>query len=190
MNDLDPKHRVIIEKQVRKMRQPALAPDLFQIGALALLEALDRGITEPGYLGLEVKEAIHRFVSFGQSPVSIPDSSKTQPNAKAIRAGEDKPVGQMTQRTFDQLRLGITGAVDPIDEYEQADSRDIESNVWVRQVWQKAEQKLNATDFSIFDLRFGPADLTQREVADRLQMTLRNVQMREHAIKRKLGMLK
>jgi DNA-directed RNA polymerase specialized sigma subunit len=51
------------------------------------------------------------------------------------------------------------------------------------------KERLSETDFKIFQMRFGPEEFTQVEVAKALNMSERNVRLREHTIQKKLAKL-
>ena len=177
--------------QAAKFRRPDLFNDLIQEGYVAILEAEDRGTTNPATLSWVAKRAMMDFISLKQRAVSIPASEITRKNAAAIRRGEDEPVTPNTsQNTFDCLRNAIEGVSEVPTGDERAIEDPTETLYFMKEVEEFMRKSLNTNDFKIYQYVYGPAQLTLEEVADRMKMSQRNVYYRQNVIKRILAMLR
>lgn len=171
-------------------RRYELYDDLVQEGMVALLEADARGYIAPGDFVMVARKRMQDFISLRQGPLSIPPSSETRENAKAIRNGSEAPVTEyMTSDTYDSLKVALGASTALLEGDEVMYDGHTEQYIWVQQVEDLMREKLSDKDFQIFQMRFGPEDFTQVEVAKALNMSERNVRLREHTIQKKLSKL-
>ena len=171
-------------------RRYELYDDLVQEGMVALLESEARGNTHPPTLEWEARKKMRDFISLRQGPLNIPPSSETRENARAIRSGSENPVTKhMTSATYDSLKVALGATTALLEGDEVMYEGNTEEYIWVQQVEDLMREKLSDKDFQIFQMRFGPEDFTQVEVAKALNMSERNVRLREHTIQKKLSKL-
>lgn len=170
-------------------RRYELYDDLVQEGMVALLESEARGNHSPDTLRMDARLAMQNFISLRQGPLSIPTTRHTRRNARAIRSGSETPVEGMDPDTYDSLKVALGATTALLEGDEVMYEGNTEEYIWVQQVEDLMREKLSDKDFQIFQMRFGPEDFTQVEVAKALNMSERNVRLREHTIQKKLSKL-
>lgn len=180
----------LCRRLAKSFRRPDIAPDLIQEGVVALLESEARGNTHPPTLEWEARKRMRDFISLRQGPLTIPPSSETRINAKAIRSGAEAPATEhMTSSTYHSLKTALEASTTIIEGDEVAYQGETENYIWLIQIENLMKERLSETDFKIFQMRFGPEEFTQVEVAKALDMSERNVRLREHTIQKKLAKL-
>jgi RNA polymerase sigma factor (sigma-70 family) len=182
----------VCRKLAHSFRRHELTDDLIQEGMIAMLEAEERGYDGlAGDFVMLAKKRMQDFISLCQGPLSIPPSSETRENAKAIRNGSETPVTEyMTEDTYNSLKTALGASTALLEGDEVMYEGNTEEYIWVQQVEDLMREKLSEKDFQIFQMRFGPEEFTQVEVAKALDMSERNVRLREHTIQKKLSRLK
>ena len=181
----------VCRKLAHSFRRHELTDDLIQEGMIALLEAEARGYVAPGDFVMVARKRMQDFISLRQGPLSIPPSSETRENAKAIRNGSEAPVTEyMTEDTYNSLKTALGASTALLEGDEVMYEGNTEEYIWIQQVEGLMREKLSERDFQIFQMRFGPEEFTQVEVAKALDMSERNVRLREHTIQKKLSRLK
>jgi len=180
----------VCRKLALSFRRHELTDDLIQEGMIAMLEAEARGNTHPETLRTNARKRMQDFISLRQGPLSIAPSDKTRENAKAIRSGSEAPVLNMGEDTYDSLKVALGTSTALLEGDEVMYEGNTEEYIWVQQVEDLMREKLSEKDFQIFQMRFGPEEFTQVEVAKALDMSERNVRLREHSIQKKLSRLK
>lgn len=170
-------------------RRYELYDDLVQEGMVALLESEARGNHSPDTLRMDARLAMQNFISLRQGPLSIPTTRHTRRNARAIRSGSETSVEGMDPDTYDSLKVALGASTALLEGDEVMYEGHTEQYIWVQQVEDLMREKLSDKDFQIFQMRFGPEDFTQVEVAKALNMSERNVRLREHTIQKKLSKL-
>lgn len=170
-------------------RRYELQDDLVQEGMVALLESEARGNHSPDTLRMDARLAMQNFISLRQGPLSIPTTRHTRRNARAIRSGSETSVEGMDPDTYDSLKVALGASAALLEGDEVMYEGHTEQYIWVQQVEDLMREKLSDKDFQIFQMRFGPEDFTQVEVAKALNMSERNVRLREHTIQKKLSKL-
>jgi RNA polymerase sigma factor (sigma-70 family) len=181
----------VCRKLAHSFRRHELTDDLIQEGMVAMLESESRGNTHPPTLEWEARKKMRDFISLRQGPLSIPCVPETIRNAAAIRKGSETPVTEhMTSRTYDSLKTALEASTALLEGDEVMYEGNTEEYIWVQQVEDLMREKLSEKDFQIFQMRFGPEEFTQVEVAKALDMSERNVRLREHTIQKKLSRLK
>ena len=180
----------VCRKLALSFRRHELTDDLIQEGMIAMLEAEARGNTHPETLRTNARKKMQDFISLRQGPLSIAPSDKTRENAKAIRSGAEAPVSNMEEDTYDSLKVALGASTALLEGDEVMYEGNTEEYIWVQQVEDLMREKLSDKDFQIFQMRFGPEEFTQVEVAKALDMSERNVRLREHTIQKKLSWLK
>ena len=154
-------------------RRYELYDDLVQEGVVALLEADARGYIAPGDFVMVARKRMQDFISLRQGPLSIPPSSETRENAKAIRSGSEAPVTEyMTSDTYDSLKVALGASTALLEGDEVLYEGDTESYIWVQQIESLMKNRLSELQFRVFQMRYGPEDLTQSEVAKALDISL------------------
>lgn len=181
----------VCRKLALSFRRHELTDDLIQEGMIAMLEAEARGNNHPDTMRTNARKRMQDFISLRQGPLSIAPSSETRENAKAIRSGSEAPVTEyMTEDTYDSLKVALGASTALLEGDEVMYEGNTEEYIWVQQVEDLMREKLSEKDFQIFQMRFGPEEFTQVEVAKALDMSERNVRLREHTIQKKLSRLK
>ena len=181
----------VCRKLALSFRRHELTDDLIQEGMIAMLEAEERGYDGlAGDFVMLAKKRMQDFSSLRQGPLSIAPSDKTRENAKAIRSGSEAPVLNMGEDTYDSLKTALGASTALLEGDEVMYEGNTEEYIWVQQVEDLMREKLSEKDFQIFQMRFGPEEFTQVEVAKALDMSERNVRLREHTIQKKLSRLK
>ena len=180
----------VCRKLARSFRRSDLYEDLVSEGLLEWLEHEEKGYDSIPDLVLVSKKRMQDFISVRQGPLSIPPSSETRDNARAIRKGQEQPLENMATDTYKSLRDALEGSTELVEGSEGAYLGATEEIIWADQVGRLMKDKLKERDYQIFLLRYGPEGLTAKEVATRLRMTLRGVQYADQRIKRKLALLK
>ena len=177
-------------KLARSFRRSDLYEDLVSEGLLEWLEHEAKGYDSIPDLVLVSKKRMQDFISLRQGPLTIPPSSETRDNARAIRKGQEEPLEHMAPDTYKNLRDALEGSTELVEGSEHSYAGATEEMIWVNQVDDFMRAKLKDRDYQIFVLRYGPEELTAQEVATKFKMTLRGVQYADQRIKRKLAMLK
>jgi DNA-directed RNA polymerase specialized sigma subunit len=95
----------------------------------------------------------------------------------------------MTSSTYHSLKTALEASTTIIEGDEVAYQGETENYIWLIQIENLMKERLSKTDFKIFQMRFGPEEFTQVEVAKALNMSERNVRLREHTIQKKLAKL-
>ena len=180
----------VCRKLALSFRRHELTDDLIQEGMVAMLEAEARGNNHPDTMRTNARKRMQDFISLRQGPLSIAPSDKTRENAKAIRSGSEAPVLNMGEDTYDSLKVSLGASTALLEGDEVMYEGNTEEYIWVQQVEDLMREKLSDKDFQIFQMRFGPEEFTQVEVAKALDMSERNVRLREHTIQKKLSWLK
>lgn len=180
----------LCRRLAHSFRRADLNEDLMQEGMIALLEAEGRGYEAPGDFSMVARKRMQDFISLRQGPLTIPPSSETRENAKAIRNGSEGPVTDSMQGgTYTALKQALEASTALLEGDEVLYESGLESYLWIKQIEGVMHQRLSETDFKIFQMRFGPDEFTQVEVAKALNMSERNVRLREHTIQKKLAKL-
>ena len=180
----------VCRKLALSFRRHELTDDLIQEGMVAMLEAEARGNNHPDTMRTNARKRMQDFISLRQGPLSIAPSDKTRENAKAIRSRSEAPVLNMGEDTYDSLKVALGASTALLEGDEVMYEGNTEEYIWVQQVEDLMREKLSDKDFQIFQMRFGPEEFTQVEVAKALDMSERNVRLREHTIQKKLSWLK
>jgi len=153
-------------------RRYELYDDLVQEGMVALLEADARGYIAPGDFGMVARKRMQDFISLRQGTLSIPPSDKTRENAKAIRNGREAPVLNMGDDTYDSLKVALGASTALLEGDEVMYEGNTESYIWVQQVETLMKDRLSEVQYKVFQMRYGPEDLTQSEVAKAIDISL------------------
>lgn len=180
----------VCRKLAHSFRRHELTDDLIQEGMIAMLEAEARDNNHPDTLRTNARKRMQDFISLRQGPLSIAPSDKTRENAKAIRSGSEAPVLNMEEDTYNSLKTALGASTALLEGDEVMYEGNTEEYIWVQQVEDLMREKLSDKDFQIFQMRFGPEEFTQVEVAKAMDMSERNVRLREHTIQKKLSWLK
>ena len=180
----------VCRKLAHSFRRHELTDDLIQEGMVALLESEARGNHSPDTLRMDARLAMQNFISLKQGPLSIPTTRHTRRNARAIRSGSEVSVEGMDPDTYNSLKTALGASTALLEGDEVMYEGNTEEYIWVQQVEDLMREKLSEKDFQIFQMRFGPEEFTQVEVAKALDMSERNVRLREHTIQKKLSRLK
>lgn len=170
-------------------RRYELYDDLVQEGMVALLEADARGYIAPGDFVMVARKRMQDFISLRQGPLSIPPSDKTRENAKAIRNGREAPVLNMGDDTYDSLKVALGASTALLEGDEVMYEGNTESYIWVQQVETLMKDRLSEVQYKVFQMRYGPEDLTQSEVAKALDISLIYVKKIEAKISHLLFLL-
>lgn len=180
----------LCRRLAHSFRRADLNEDLIQEGMIALLEAEGRGYEAPGDFVMVARKRMQDFISLRQGPLSIAPSDKTRENAKAIRSGSEASVLNMEADTYNSLKVALEASTGLLEGDEVLYEDGLEGYLWTKQVEALMKQRLSETDFKVFQLRYGPEELTQREVSQALDMSERNVRHREHTIRKKMRWIK
>lgn len=180
----------VCRKLARSFRRADLEKDLIQEGLVAWLEHEAKGYTRIADLVLVSRKRMQDFISLRQSPVHIPPSDKTRDNARAIRKGQDAPLENMDPSTYYSLRTALEASTGILEGNEGSYVNEVEGRLWVQDIYNMMQHKLNPRHYQIFCLRYGPSDLTQQQVADRVGVSVVAVKKAEAKIRDILGMLK
>lgn len=178
----------VCRKLARSFRRADLEKDLIQEGLVAWLEHEAKGYTRIADLVLVSRKRMQDFISLRQSPVHIPPSDKTRDNARAIRKGQDAPLENMDPSTYYSLRTALEASTGILEGNEGSYMNEVEGRLWVQDVSEIMKDNLSTRHYLIYEMRYGPLELSQQEVANRLGMTDRAVRKAETKIKSILAM--
>ncbi len=178
----------VCRKLARSFRRADLEKDLIQEGLVAMLETEERGNIHTQSLIVNARKRMQDFISLRQSPVHIPPSDKTRDNARAIRKGQDAPLENMDPSTYYSLRTALEASTGILEGNEGSYINEVEGRLWVQDVSEIMKGNLSNRHYLIYEMRYGPLELSQQEVANRLGMTDRAVRKAETKIKSILAM--
>lgn len=170
-------------------RRYELQDDLVQEGMVALLESEARGNHSPDTLRMDARLAMQNFISLRQGPLSIPTTRHTRRNARAIRSGSETSVEGMDPDTYDSLKVALGASTTLLEGDEVMYEGNTESYIWVQQVEALMKDRLSEVQYKVFQMRYGPEDLTQSEVAKALDISLIYVKKIEAKISHLLFLL-
>lgn len=158
-----------------------------QEGMIALLEAEGRGYEAPGDFSMVARKRMQDFISLRQGPLTIPPSSETRENAKAIRNGSEGPVTDSMQGgTYTALKQALEASTSLLEGDEITYQGETEAYLWVQQVQHMMKQLLSDRDYEIFLLRYGPDEWTLVDIGTRYGITKQRVLQIDNRIKEKL----
>ena len=161
-----------------------------QEGMIALLEAEGRGYEAPGDFSMVARKRMQDFISLRQGPLTIPPSSETRENAKAIRSGSEGPVTEyMTEDTYNSLKTALGASTALLEGDEVMYEGNTESYIWVQQIEGLMKDRLPELQFKVFQMRYGHEGMTQSEVAKCLDISLIYVKKIDAKISRLLNIL-
>jgi len=168
-------------------RRYELHDDLVQEGMVALLEADARGYIAPGDFVMVARKRMQDFISLRQGPLSIPPSSETRENAKAIRNGSEAPVTEyMTSDTYDSLKVALGASTALLEGDEVLYEGHTEGYLWVQQVQSLMKDTLSERDYEIFLLKYGPDELSLVDIGKKYDITKQRVLQIDNRIREKL----
>ena len=163
----------VCRKLAHSFRRHELTDDLIQEGMIAMLEAEARGNNHPDTMRTNARKRMQDFISLRQGPLSIAPSSETRENAKAIRSGSEAPVTEyMTDDTYNSLKIALGASTALLEGDEVMYEGNTEEYIWVQQVETLMKDRLSEVQYKVFQMRYGPEDLTQSEVAKALDISL------------------
>jgi len=163
----------VCRKLALSFRRYELTDDLIQEGMIAMLEAEARGNNHPDTMRTNARKRMQDFISLRQGPLSIAPSSETRENAKAIRSGSEAPVTEyMTDDTYNSLKIALGASTALLEGDEVMYEGNTEEYIWVQQVETLMKDRLSEVQYKVFQMRYGPEDLTQSEVAKALDISL------------------
>lgn len=181
----------VCRKLALSFRRHELTDDLIQEGMVAMLEAEGRGYDGlAGDFVMLAKKRMQDFISLRQGPLSIPPSSETRENAKAIRSGAEAPATEhMTEGTYNSLKTALGASTALLEGDEVMYEGNTESYIWVQQIEGLMKDRLSELQFKVFQMRYGPEEMTQSEVAKYLDISLIYVKKIDAKISRLLNIL-
>lgn len=153
-----------------KFNDPQIQQDLFQVGAVAWLESVNKG---DGREAVEAWEAMNDFMSKSKIAVTVPMHEGTRTALKRIRSGHSWNEGDcLDRKSYESLATVLGGMGMVADEMPRASSKKSETTVYFQQLENLVSRKFGEQYVQLFVLHYGEMGYTLQEVANELDLGL------------------